>query len=71
MHEPPVRTRATVVRVVNDLLADVRLPNGKITLGHLSKELAEAEARLVENDTVELEMTPFDFDTARISKVIR
>lgn len=71
VHEPPIRTRATVVRIVSPILAEVSLPNGKVTLGHLSRELADENTTLAENNTVELEMTPFDFDTARISKIIR
>jgi translation initiation factor IF-1 len=42
------------------------LPNGKTLLAHLSKPLADAGASFEIAETVLLEMTPFDFDTARI-----
>jgi translation initiation factor IF-1 len=48
------------------VLYRVSLPNGKIILAHLSKNLADANACFAPDRHVLLELTPYDFDTARI-----
>ena len=48
------------------VLYRVELPNGKVILAHLSKELADAAATFAVGDELLLELTPFDFDQARI-----
>lgn len=68
MYEAPITTEATVIRVRKPGVFDARLPNGKITCVHLAKSLAEETDRFHEGCRVELELTPFDFDTARIAR---
>lgn len=69
MREAPVTVVGEVVRQLHEQLFEVRLPNGKITLGHLSKKLKSSPPSLSAGDRVTLEMTPFDFDSGRISAV--
>ena len=42
------------------------LKNGKTLTAHLSKPLVDAMASVAIGDDVLLELTPFDFDSARI-----
>ena len=69
VYESPVRTVATVLHVRKPGVFDVRLPNGKISCAHLPKALAARLDDLVPGSRVIVDLTPFDFDTARISGV--
>ncbi len=51
---------------LSPVLYRVSLPNGKVILAHLSKPLADEQAVFAVADVLRLELTPFDFDTARI-----
>lgn len=70
MRELPILTEATVLRILKPGVFDVRLPNGKVSCAHLSKDLETAELQPACGCTVRVELTPFDFDTARIAAVI-
>jgi translation initiation factor IF-1 len=54
------------LEIPGPLLYRVALPNGKIILAHLSKALAEGMVVFAVGDQLLLELTPYDFDTARI-----
>lgn len=69
MHENPVRIEGLIDQVLQAGIAQVLLPNGKHTLGHLSRELREENPTLRTGMKVQLEMTPFDFDKARIVSI--
>ena len=69
VYESPIIAKAKVLRVIKPGLFEVALPNGKISLGHLSRELAKSPPELGPGAEVTLELTPFDFDSARISQV--
>ena len=69
MYEKPVIARGEIKNVVKPGLFEVELPNGKVSLGHFSKELDKAQPELNVGDIVTLELTPFDFDSARIAKI--
>ncbi len=66
MSEPAIETTGTVIERKGEILYRVRLLNGKVVLGHLSKPLTDEKAEFSEGDPVILEMTPFDFDQGRI-----
>ncbi|MFC7335921.1 translation initiation factor IF-1 [Haloferula chungangensis] len=70
MYEAPILVTGEIVNVLKQELAEVRLPNGKMTLGHLSKTLRSNDQELCQGQTVELEMTPFDFDSGRIARIL-
>jgi translation initiation factor IF-1 len=66
MPEAAIETTGTVLERKGEILYRVELMNGKVVLGHLSKKLTDARAEFPEGAAVHLEMTPFDFDQARI-----
>jgi translation initiation factor IF-1 len=66
MPDATIHTVGTILENLNPVLYRVSLSNGKIILAHLSKPLTEAKAEFSEKDRVVLELTPFDFDQARI-----
>ncbi|BCX49556.1 hypothetical protein HAHE_34640 [Haloferula helveola] len=69
MYETPITVEGQVIRVLKPGLFEVELPNGKRTCAHLSKELAADDGQPEAGQRVGLEMTPFDFDTARIASI--
>jgi translation initiation factor IF-1 len=66
MSEAAIQTTGTILERKGEILYRVELMNGKVVLGHLSKPLTDAKAELAEGTMVLLEMTPYDFDQARI-----
>ena len=66
MPDATVHTEGTVLAHVQGPLYRVELPNGKMILAHLSKPLATAQAEFQPGDRLRLELTPYDFDQARI-----
>lgn len=68
VYEAPIEATATIVRVRKPGVFDARLPNGKITCAHPAKSLASEAGQLVPGTKVVLELTPFDFDTARVAR---
>ncbi len=66
MSEAAIETTGTVLERKGEILYRVRLMNGKVVLGHLSKPLTDAGAEFADGAEILLEMTPYDFDQARI-----
>lgn len=66
MPDATIHTYGIILENPQPVLYRVSLPNGKIILAHLSKELAATEARFALDERVILELTPYDFDQARI-----
>ncbi len=70
MPDATIHTLGTVLEIRGTVLYRVMLPNGKIILAHLSKRLADNAVVFSMDDKVVLEMTPYDFDTARILRLV-
>lgn len=68
MPEAAIETTGTILERKGEILYHVELMNGKVVLGHLSKPLTDAKVELADGATVLLEMTPYDFDQARITE---
>lgn len=66
MSDNAIQTTGEVLERKGEILYRVRLMNGKVVLGHLSKPLTDARAEFPEGASMLLEMTPYDFDQARI-----
>ena len=66
MPDATIHTHGTVLERPGDVLYRVSLPNGKTILAHLSKRLADENAAFDRGDNLLLELTPYDFDTARV-----
>ncbi|MCW1916032.1 hypothetical protein OJ996_20760 [Luteolibacter sp. GHJ8] len=69
-HDDCLRTRGTILKKLENGLHEAALPNGKRVICHFSKELAAAPPELTEDTVVMLELSPFDLDRGRISKVL-
>jgi len=66
MPDATIHAHGKILEPRGPVLYRVELPNGKIILAHLSKPLADAGAIFAAGGKVLLEMTPYDFDQARI-----
>lgn len=64
--EDPIVTEATVASVVAPRVFHVDLPNGKRVIAHVPARAAPSATTIRPGDIVVLEMTPYDFDHARI-----
>lgn len=70
MFDPPIKATATVTGNLNSRVYQLELPNGKTTVGHVPKSLVAIHDQLTKGVTVELEMTPYDFEKARIVGIL-
>lgn len=66
MPDASIQAIGKILENLNPVLYRVTLPNGKPILAHLSKPLTQAKAIFAMDDKVIVELTPFDFDQARI-----
>lgn len=66
MPDATIHTQGRILEQAGPVLYRVSLPNGKIILAHLSKRLADEQASFAVGAMLLLELTPYDFDTARI-----
>ena len=66
MPEAPIQT-VGLVRERRGKIFQTELPNGKLVVAHLPRRLAALADSLSPGDRVVLEMTPYDFEKARIA----
>lgn len=66
MPDASIHTYGRILEQAGPAIYRVSLPNGKIILAHLSKPLADANTAFEVERHVLLELTPYDFETARI-----
>ncbi|MCL4162731.1 UNVERIFIED_CONTAM: hypothetical protein GTU68_064487 [Idotea baltica] len=66
----PITTTGEILAILSDRAFTVRLPNGKEVIGHPAKAMNPRKPELVVGVKVALEMTPFDFEKARIADII-
>ena len=71
MFDPPITTTGTIVDSPKPKVYHVALPNGKIAMGHVQKAMIHLHENLKEGVQVSLELTPFDFSKARITRIIK
>lgn len=67
MREPPILATATILKERHHHLYDAELPNGKIVIAHVPKWLASKIGNISAGSKVVLELTVYDFSTARIA----
>jgi translation initiation factor IF-1 len=60
-----ITTTATILAPYSDIF-EATLPNGKKTLAHFSRSTLHLKEKIVPGMRVTVELTPFDFDVARI-----
>jgi|LakMenE18May11ns_1017448.scaffolds.fasta_scaffold9514385_1 translation initiation factor IF-1 len=66
MPDPTIHALGVLCERLRDVLYRADLPNGKRILAHLSKPLADRKVEFEPGTRVILELTPYDFDSARI-----
>ena len=66
-NEPPIVALATVVRARTAKFFQLRLPNGKLTHGHVPRRLEDTILPLEVGQSVRVEISPYDFERARIT----
>ncbi|MFY7817534.1 MAG: translation initiation factor IF-1 [Akkermansiaceae bacterium] len=64
-----ITTTATIVAPYSDIF-EATLPNGKKTLAHFSGSTLHLKEKIVPGTRVTVELTPFDFDVARIIEIL-
>ena len=69
MPSEPIITTGEVLRIFSDRAFEVSLPNGKKVIGHPAKALEARKDEIIRGAKVTLEMTPFDFEKARIADI--
>lgn len=67
MTDPPIIAEGLLHERLGTILYRATLPNGKTVIAHLSKPLTDAGAVFEPGTRVDLELTPYDFDIARIT----
>ncbi len=66
MPDATIHAVGKILENLNPVLYRVELPNGKTILAHLSKPLTVAKTGFSIDERIVLELTPYDFDNARI-----
>ena len=69
MPEAPIQTIGTLHDALHGNAWHAELPNGKKIIVHLPRRLESLRDKLSPGTRVILEMTPFDFDKARIAGI--
>ena len=67
MAKEAIELPGTVVEVLPGTLFRVRLANGHVVLGHISGKMRKHFIRINVGDTVQVEMSPYDLNKARIT----
>lgn len=67
MTDPPILAEGVLHEQIGPILYRATLPNGKQVIAHLSKPLTDSKVVFEPGSRVTLELTPYDFDIARIS----
>ena len=62
-----IEFEGTVVEALPNATFKVQLPNGHIVTAHISGKLRMNYIRIIEGDTVKLEMSPYDLTKGRIT----
>lgn len=66
----PITTTGVIIERYSEKAYRVSLPNGKEVIAHPRKDLREDPSPLLPEVKVRLEMTPYDFEKARIAAII-
>ncbi len=61
-----IEFEGTVIDVLPNTMFRVRLDNGHEILAHISGKMRKNYIRILENDRVKVELTPYDLDKGRI-----
>jgi len=67
----PQRTRAKVLDAATNGMFRLQLSDGRFVMAHPALDLRKSFTRLLPGDEVEIEISPFDHDRARICSLIK
>lgn len=67
----PQRTRAKVLDSATNGMFRLQLSDGRFVMAHPALDLRKVFTRLLPGDEVEIEISPFDHDRARICSLIK
>lgn len=70
-HQGSIEVEGEVVECLPNTLFRVKLPNGLVTLCHLSGKMRLHFIRIMPGDKVKIEMTPYDATKGRITYRVR
>lgn len=70
MPTEPIITKGEVLKIFSDRAYQVALPNGKKVVAHPAKNMLARKQEIIPGAIVRLEMTPFDFEKARIADLL-
>jgi translation initiation factor IF-1 len=65
--EEPIGVTGTVTQVLPNTMFRVALPNGHQVLAHISGKMRKNFIRISVGDKVQVEITPYDLNKARIA----
>ncbi len=65
--EDAIELEGKVVEVLPNAMFKVELPNGKVILAHISGKLRMNYIKILQNDTVKVEISPYDLTRGRIT----
>ena len=66
MSKDVIEAEGTVIEALPNALFNVRLDNGQEVLGHLSGKMRLNYIKVIPNDKVKLEISPYDLSKGRI-----
>lgn len=69
MPEAPITTIGMITEILGNTTCHVELPNGKVIIGHLPRRLNALAGTLSAGQRIHLELTPYDFEKARIAGI--
>jgi len=64
--EGGIRLEGEVTDVLPNAMFKVKLSTGQTVLGYISGKMRQNEIRILDGDTVELELSPYDLSKGRI-----
>lgn len=65
--EEPIELTGTVTQVLPGTMFRVALPNGHVVLAHISGKMRKHFIRIAVGDQVNVAMSPYDLNKARIT----
>ena len=66
--EGGVKVEGEITDVLPNAMFKVKLRTGQIVLGYISGKMRQNEIRILDGDTVEIEMSPYDLSKGRITR---
>lgn len=66
--EGGVKVEGEITDVLPNAMFKVKLRNGQTVLGYISGKMRQNEIRILDGDTVEIEMSPYDLSKGRITR---